>query len=357
MSGKIFENNPVSRAFLGLAVLALGGLLLLPLARHARHLEEQANLRMPPVPVSLIRGGDALGEQLSLFLLGGLNSLASEILILDATTAWIQRDWPRAERRWQMATTLNPRRPNYWINAARDMSVNAAAHSLHNKDLSPIDRVRLSRAYFDRGVRFLRQGIAHHPRSALLRISLGDTFADLNRFPDFAAAAAAYRDAVRLGASPLYARQEFYNLCRIRGREQEAWQLGRSLFDSPAQRVPSLLCLLFVLQQKIDVPPAQQLSPSQLFGSDARARRELARFRRNSLRFPTSGIPRFLSEQPHEPASGKNAPPPGCGDADNPKSSTPNAPSRRAALSPPVIFFASFVFFSCFALPGMINSG
>ena len=299
MSGKILYNNPVSHAFLGLVLLALGGLLLLPLVRHAQHLENQTNLRMPPVPVSLIRSGDALGEQLSLFLLGGLNSLASEILILDATTAWMQRDWPRAERRWQMATTLNPHRPNYWINAARDMAVNAAAHSLHNKDLSPIDQVRLSRAYFDRGVRFLQQGIAHHPRSALLRMSLGDLYADLNRFPNFAAAAAAYHDAVRLGASPLYARQEFYNLCRIRGREQEAWQLGRSLFSSPAHRVPSLLCLLFVLQQKIDVPPAEKLSPSQLFGSEEKARRELARFRRNSLRFPTSGIPPFLSRPVH----------------------------------------------------------
>ena len=226
---------------------------------------------MPTVPISLIKGGDALGEQLSFFLLGGLSSLASEILVLDATTAWMQRDWPRAERRWQMATTVNPQRTNYWINAARDMAVNAASHALNNKELSPIDQVRLSRDYFNRGVQFLQQGIAHHPNSALLFMNLGDTYADLNRFPNFTAAAAAYHTAVRLGASALYSRQEFYNLCRIR------------------------LCLLFVLQHKINVPPEEKLSPEQLFGSEAKARRELARFCHNTLRFPVTGIRHFLA--------------------------------------------------------------
>lgn len=294
MTGRILH-NPFSYKFIGLILLALGGLVLLPMARSVQRIEEREGLRMPTVPISLIKGGDALGEQLSFFLLGGLSSLASEILVLDATTAWMQRDWPRAERRWQMATTVNPQRTNYWINAARDMAVNAASHALNNKELSPIDQVRLSRDYFNRGVQFLQQGIAHHPNSALLFMNLGDTYADLNRFPNFTAAAAAYHAAVRLGASTLYSRQEFYNLCRIRGHEQEAWKLGRQLFNSPSQRVPSLLCLLFVLQHKINVPPEEKLSPEQLFGSEAKARRELARFCHNTLRFPVTGIRHFLA--------------------------------------------------------------
>lgn len=293
MTGRVLYNG-FFRTLLGFTLLAVGGFALSPLTRHARALEGKGGSRMTTIPISLISTRDALGEQLSFFLLGGLSSLASEILVLDATTAWIQRDWPRAERRWQMVTTLNPQRPNYWINAARDMAVNASSHCLNDQKLSPIDQVRLSRAYFNRGIRFLQQGIAHHPRSALLRMCLGDTYADLNRFPDFAAAAATYHDAVRLGASALYQRQEFYNLCRIRGREQEAWKLGRQLFNSPSQRVPSLLCLLFVLQHIIDVPSTEKLSPIELFGSERKARRDLTRFQHNSLRFPTVGIKEFL---------------------------------------------------------------
>ena len=278
-----------------LTILAAGGMALQPLSRRLAAWETAAHLRTEQSAVLTER--DALGEQLSFFLLGGLRSLAAEMMVLDATTAWAKRDWSLAERRWQMATTLNPARQNYWVSAARDMAVNAAAHAINNEQLDDRERVALSKTYFERGVRFLKDGIARHPESALLYLSLGDTYADLNRFPSCAQAADAYHRAVQLGASGLYHRQEFYNLCRIRGREREAWELGRELYKSPTQRVPSLLCLLFVLQQKLNVPPEQQLSPEQLFGSTERARRDLARFQKNSLRFPVQGIKEYLTAE------------------------------------------------------------
>lgn len=273
-------------------MLLLGGAALMPLSSSLEQAEQRAGLHAGFAPLG--SGGDALTEQLFFFTLGGLRSLAAEILVLDATTAWIERDWSRAERRWEMITSLCPGRPNYWINAARDMATNAAAHAASDSRLTPHEQTLLAHRYFKRGERFLAEGIEHNPESALLYMSLGDTHADLNRFPHFAAAAAAYHRAVELGASGLYRRQEFYNLCRIRGREREAWQLGRELYESPGQRVPSLKCLLFVLQQKLDVPEAERLSPEQLFGSAEAARRELSRFGRNQLRFPITGIKRYL---------------------------------------------------------------
>lgn len=269
----------------------VGGWALLSPARALYRAEQAAGLSLPLPPSGSSSGGDSLAEQLSFFTLGGLRSLAAEILTLDATTAWIERDWPRAERRWSMITTLCPLRPNYWINAARDMATNAASHAAHDSTLSPPEREALTRSYIARGERFLLDGIAHNPDSALLFMHLGDLYADLNRRPNFAQAAAAYHRAVRLGASPLYRRLEFYNLCRIRGREHEAWQLGRELFRSPSQRVPSLLCLLYVLQHKISVPADEALTPVQLFGSAEKASHHLRQFRHNTLRFPINGIP------------------------------------------------------------------
>ena len=311
----LLPGKAMLRFIMCLFILAAGGALLQPLDRSLTEAEKKAHLQPEHRPVLL--GRDALGEQLSFFLLGGLRSLAAEVMVLDATTAWAKRDWPLAERRWQMVTTLNPSRPNYWINAARDMAINAAAYAINNEQLDDRERVVLSKSYFDRGLKFLEDGLAHHPDSALLYISLGDTYADLNRFPSFAQAAAAYHRAVQLGASGLYRRQEFYNLCRIRGREREAWELGRKLYESPSQRVPSLLCLLFVLQQKLDVPLNQRLSPEQLFGSAEKARRDLARFRNNSLRFPVQGIREYLhgadaSARWHERAGGSRCTPRSC---------------------------------------------
>ena len=280
----------------GILLLALGGAGILHLlGEDVRRVEKESGLYNG---VTLTGSGrDALAEHLSFFMLGGLSSLAAEIMVLDATSAWIERDWTRVEQRWNAATTLNPRRPNYWINAARDMAVNAAAHAANDSSLTERERTLRSRSFFHRGEKFLEDGALHHPTSALIRVSQGDMYADLNRFPNFGKAAEAYGEAVRLGAAPLYRRQEFYNLCRIRGREQEAWELGRALYDSPSQRLPSLLCLLFVLQNQIDVPPRQRLSVEQLFGSPEKARRELSRFEHNSLRFPVYGIKDFLRKQ------------------------------------------------------------
>ena len=275
---------------LGLALLGVGGLVLQPFSAQVRRAEEQAGLLSAFPAIT----GDAMAEQLLFFTLGGLRSLAAEVLTLDATTAWLQRDWPRAERRWQMITTLCPQRPNYWINAARDMATNAAGHALNNAELAPGEQIQLARSYIARGERFLKDGLAQLPQNPLLYMRLGDLYADLNRNPSFARAAEAYHAAVERGASPLYRRLEFYNLCRIRGREQEAWALGRELYNSGAQRVPSLLCLLFVLQHKIDVPEAERLSPTQLFGSQMKAHRDLRNFLHNQLRFPVTGIREYL---------------------------------------------------------------
>lgn len=295
---------------IGAALLIAGGWALLPLSRALQRAEQAAGLSQPPLPV-MSSARDTLAEQLSFFTLGGLRSLAAEILVLDATGAWLERDWPRAERRWEMITTLCPHRPNYWINAARDMATNAAGSAALDSSLTIPEQEALSRRYIARGEEFLLSGAEHNPQSALLYMRLGDLYADLNRRPDFTRAAGAYRRAVELGGSPLYKRQEFYSLCRIRGREQEAWQIGRELFRSPAQRVPSLLCLLFVLQHKIQVPSDEQLGTVALFGSHQAALKQLSRFEHNTLRFPVNGIKAYLdSNRLPQPADAPHGTPP-----------------------------------------------
>lgn len=272
--------------------LAAGGAVLAPVAGSLRQQELAAGLQheMPDIDRS-----DALSQQLALFTLGGLRSLAAEILSLDATNAWVERDWARAERRWQAITTLAPKRVNYWVSAARDMGTNASADSSANPRFSTVEQARLAASYYERGLRFLKDGIRNNPDSILLYCRLGDMHSDLYRRPRFGEAAEAYHRAVEMGAPDLYARQEFYNLCRIRGREKEAYALGRKLFEKRDNRVPSVSCLLFVLQHILALPEDECLGVTELFGTPARARKTLASYEHNHLRFPTAGIRGFLS--------------------------------------------------------------
>ena len=271
--------------------LAAGGLLLhLPSSALKQH-ELSIGLLHPPTNLNR---KDALAQQLAFFSLGGLRSLAAEILTLDATSAWIDRDWRRLQDRWESITTLNPQRVNYWISAARDMATNAASDVSNDKRLGIHERATLTRHYINRGEQFLKDALQHNPDNALLYAQLGDLYSDLYRRPRFALAAEAYKKAAQLGAPQIYHRQYFYNLCRIRGREKEAWEVGKELYANPRNRLPSVRCLLFVLQQKLGIPAEQALSIEQLFGSEEKALRDLRSFERNSLLFPVYGIKDYL---------------------------------------------------------------
>ena len=237
-----------------------------------------------------VPGNDTLARQLSLLGLGGLRSLSAEILGLDAVQAWSARDWDILETRYRQITTLCPLQTGYWITGARHMAYNAAGDALSDDSLSPWEKDRIARGWFHKGIRFLREGANFNPDSPLLQARLGDFLSDLNRRPNFAASAAAYRRAVELGASDLYSRMEFYALCRIPGREREAWRLGCELFLAERHRQPSLLCCLFALQNKLDLPEKQRFSIAALFGNDERALRLLSSYLHNSLRYPTDGV-------------------------------------------------------------------
>ena len=279
---------------LAVLMLLVGGLVLQPLNRAVSHAQHTRGLQLPPPRIAQ---KDAFTQQLAFFTLGGLRSLAAELTSLDATNAWSHRDWPRADARWQTVTTLAPRRVNYWVAASRDMATNAAGDILSRDNLNRRDRTMQAHHYIQRGEDYLLSGLANAPDSPLLYARLGDFYSDLYRRPEFGKAAAAYARAVELGAPQIYSRLRFYNLCRIRGREQEALALGRELFADPRNNVPALRTLIYVLQHKLDLPPEQRLSIEQLFGNHKRARRDFNTFRRNTLLYPTNGIEEYLKGQ------------------------------------------------------------
>ncbi len=275
------------------ALLLLGDLILQPITGAVSAAQHRQGLKLPPPAISR---RDALSQQLAFFILGGLRSLAAEITTLEATRAWLKRDWPQAESLWNTITTLAPRRENYWAAASREMSTNAAGDYLSDERMDGHEQAVLVHHYIKSGENFLLQGIANNPDSPLLYARLGDFYSDLYRRPEFAKAAEAYARAVELGAPTIYKRMCFYNLCRVKGKEKEALALGRELFADPQNHVPAVRTLIFVLQNKLNLPTAERLNVEQLFHTKERAIRQLRLFRHNTLRYPTYGIEEFLQQ-------------------------------------------------------------
>lgn len=284
-------------------LLLLGGGYLLSIPGAATRKQQiRQDLQPPPLKAE---NTDILSQQLAFFTLGGMRSLVAEVLTLDATDAWLKRDWERVHRRWSSATTMCPHRSNYWASASYEMASNAAADAYQNSKLTPEQRVTHFRSYIREGELFLLQGIENNPDDWKLHIKLAELYSNLYRRPRFSKAADAYATAIRLGAPEYYKRFRFYALCRAAGREHEAWQLGRELFNDPEHRLPSLVTMLFVLQHKIKVPPHEALSVYRLFRNTPQESREqilqtaideLQKTLRNDLRFPTNGIEDFLQQ-------------------------------------------------------------
>lgn len=285
-----------------LGLLCAGGALL---ARSANELAEQQQETGLHPKTELPETRDALSQQLAFFTLGGMRSLAAEVLSLDATDAWSKRDWPRALRRWESVTTLAPRRVNYWISAAHDMTNNAAGDVACDRKKTRLERILESREYIAHGERFLLNGVANNPDSWQMHIGLAEQYGNMYRHPQFRKATVALRRGLQLGAPEHYELILFYNLCRIPGAEQEAWQLGRALWDNEDNRVPSLQFLLFVLQNKIEVPQEQALSVDTLYRNSpfeteqevqANIIRNFRLYLHNDLLYPVNGVAEYLQQ-------------------------------------------------------------
>lgn len=283
-----------------LATVVTGAALLCPLSEQVY--EEQKNIGLQPEPPHIDRT-DALSQQIAFLSLGGMRSLVAEILTLEATNAWLKQDWEGLYRHWDAAVTLSPQRTNYWLNAAYDMTNNAAGYLASDTARPYAERMAEARRYIKRGEQFLLRGIAQNPRNWRLHLGLAEQYSNLYRRPQFSKAAKALELALKYGAPSYYKRFRFYHLCRTRGAEQEAWKLGRELFNNPDNRQTSLLNLLFVLQHKIEVPTEEALSVTELFRTAPaeteeeimeRAIEELSYMLDNDLLYPVNGIEEFL---------------------------------------------------------------
>lgn len=307
-----------------LLLLAAGGAALLPLSTSLNRRQLEAQLRYPPVQ---IKGQDALSQQLALFTLGGLRTLASEILVLDTTDAWLKHDWPRAARRWQDITTLSPKHAGYWADAAREMANNAAQHVLRDPRYDRQQRAILAREYRDRGERFLRDGLQNNPDDPELLLELARYCGKTAVPPRHSEAAELYARAVQCGAPKRFERWQLYELCQVRNRKEESLKLAQRLFANPDHISPSLCCILFDLQEELRLPESEKLSLEEIFGSRQAGIRELNSYIDNDLGYPTEGARAWLREHAKEETRGEHA------KADSSQAGSPESGSPQAAPS------------------------
>jgi len=249
------------RKAIAILLLAVFGAAVIPFQKNLDANQKAAGLRKPALDLDM---RERVGQMGFLAALSGFRSPLAAYLWIEAHNAWERTEWGRMAGLFDTVTTLQPRSLLYWDMAGWHMAWNASVAAIDDKTQpSEALRIRNQRQYFKLGRDYLERGIKNNPDSYFLKERLAVLLRD--KLGDHCAAAEAFLQASQSADSPPYiARFAGYEMAKCAGREQEAYDLLKKLYEKgPDERKPSLISTLKELEKKLDVPPQQRINSPQ----------------------------------------------------------------------------------------------
>ena len=161
-------------------------------------------------------------------------------------------------------TTLQPHVLLFWDTAAWHMAWNASVAAMDDKTQPRLAlRVKAQREYFAMGKDFLERGIKNNPDRPELYEALARLYKE--KYKDHERASEFYAKAADLpGAAPWDKRFSAYELSYCEGREREAYERLRSLYDEEEkERLPTLIKRLKFLEDKVGIRLEQRIPDKQ----------------------------------------------------------------------------------------------
>src|SRR4029077_3342272 len=123
---------------------------------------------------------------------------------------------------------------------------------------------KAQREYFAIGKDFLERGIRNNPEHPQLYESLARLHRE--KYNDHARASEFFAKAASLPGAPSYAKRfSAYELSYCEGREREAYERLRQLYDCGEQeRLPTLIGRLKFLEERLNIPQDQRIADAEL---------------------------------------------------------------------------------------------
>jgi tetratricopeptide (TPR) repeat protein len=211
----------------------------------------------------------AVGQGVTLALLGGFRALVADAVWIRMYVLWERRDLPGTQSLIQLVAAIDPRPIYFWTNGARILAHDLAAWRIEAAGgydaVSPEVEARMSREQGTMAIAHLEAAMGFHPASADLWIERANI--ELHRIRDLAAAAESYRRAWEQPRAPYYAARLHAELLRRQGRKAEAldWltRLHPSLpaGDESAAR-DTVLERIRELERELGIPAAKIYLPA-----------------------------------------------------------------------------------------------
>src|SRR5881398_2915792 len=245
------------RHLLVLVTLIVVGAIKLPVERDLAVIHRQEHFRGVEFNLDL---REKLGQLGFIAALSGFRSIVADVLFMQAHAAWERTDWGRVLWLFRQVTTLQPRASLFWDMAAWHMAWNASVAAMNDRTQPRLAlRIKAQREYFALGKDFLEHGIQNNPDRPQLYEALARLYKE--KYKDHERAAEFYAKAAALpGAAPWDKRFSAYELSYCEGREQEAYERLRHLYDEgPQERLPTLITRLKFLEDKLNIPQDQRI--------------------------------------------------------------------------------------------------
>ncbi len=240
-----------------LAALIGLGVLKLPIERNLAVLHRQEHFHVVEFNLDL---REQLGQLGFVAALSGFRAIVADALFIQAYSAWENTEWGRMLLLFRHITTLQPRVLLFWDTAAWHMAWNASVAAMNDRNQPRLAlRVKAQREYFALGKDFLERGIENNPDRPDLYEALARLYKE--KYKDHERASEYYAKAATVpGAAPWDRRFSAYELSECEGREREAYERLRSLYDEgEKERLPTLIKRMKFLEDKLGIPQEQRI--------------------------------------------------------------------------------------------------
>lgn len=254
---------------LGIIILSLfaAGLVLRPIESPAWQVLKE---KEPALDLASLEG--AVGQGITVGLLGGFRALVANFMWLQTNVIWIEDDLPATQTMINLVTTVDPRPTYFWLNGARmmgyDMPVwRVREHGHGSYDAVPQSVVeRIDREQGEIAIRYLNRGRNFHPNNARFLIEMANLYQ--RKVRDMETAAEHYRMASELPDAPAYAPRIYAELLRRLGRQQEAYEWLVNLYptldpEGWTDRSDLVLDRIRELEDELNIPHPERFQPER----------------------------------------------------------------------------------------------
>ena len=174
---------------------------------------------------------DALGQGVTVGLLGGFRAIVADLFWIRTNSLWEKYDLPGTQTSIKLVTAIDPRPLYFWLNGSRMIAYdmpNWRIDKAGGYDVVP-DSVkrRFDEEQSSIGIKFLEGALGFHPENPLLVLEIGNIH--LNRLKDVETASRYYLRASKHPDVPYYAARIYAELLRRLDRKREAYDFLKTL--------------------------------------------------------------------------------------------------------------------------------